>query len=315
MADDFSDYEFADEEFADEFDDEESAPSEADEEVIDGEPLDDEFADDQTDGDVDEDVTAAGEPIDEAAEADHAEADPSQQEQFGEESFDEEPTTLTAEDSETVVVPESPLEEELDSVRHPDEPASVDVEPLPSIGPAAEPAYVELWHRGERRDTLTLAFDQLVIGRASVEDEDDETEASSPGAPPAAPPAEPAGDVADESPVDDAEEIEEFEAADTDTEQAPVETESEESTQDDGQPEGGVRVAPDIDLSDYGIEEDVWHNHLALHRRNQHHYVHVLADATIQLNDEPLDLGDARELEDGDVIVASEETALVFRAS
>jgi len=275
MADDFSDDEFADDEFAEE-----------------------EFADE-----FDDEESAP------------SEAGPSEQDHFEEEQLDEEPTRLDAEDSETVVVPDSPLEEELDSVRHPGEPAPVDVEPLPSIGPAAEPAYVELWHRGERRDTLTLAFDQLVIGRASAEDEDDETEASSPGAPPAAPPADPAADGADEAPAGDAEEIEEFEAVDTDADQAPVELENEESTRDDGQPEGGVRVAPDIDLSDYGIEEDVWHNHLALHRRNQHHYVHVLADAAIQLNDEPLDLGDARELEDGDVIVASEETALVFRVS
>lgn len=149
------------------------------------------------------------------------------------------------------VAHDSPFNDELDAIINPPAADPPDVEPLPQVGPSDQPAVVELWHDGQKQDTLTLAFDKLLFG------------------------ASPADEPAD---------------ADAST----------------------TTRRPDIDLREYGIDQ-MWRQHVEIHRRNRHHYVYPLADATLQLNDEPLSIGDARELTDGDIIVAGPQTALVFR--
>jgi hypothetical protein len=281
----------------DEVDAPSDAPDERIEDVEEPAPIEQqpEPVDFEADQPVESDETSSAdqETVEDEFEADDTdrEIDPVESEQQPPENdtFDE--TGLDGDTSEAVVVPDSPLGDELDAMLNPPAPEPVDVDPLPEVGPAVEPAYVELWHDGEKRETFTLAFDELVIGlgadRAEEQQADEDTESAGP---PAAPPDRPSDQQAD---------------ADSDEQQdaSPEADETAEETRD---------RQPDVDVGDYDIDDGIWRNHLALHRRNRHHYVYTLADATIQLNDTVLSLGDSRELTDGDIIVAGEKTALVF---
>jgi hypothetical protein len=67
-----------------------------------------------------------------------------------------------------------PLQPELESLLDAPEPESVDVEPLPEVGPYRDPATLTLWVAGDEHETFAVAQDQLVIGDESTLRSDEE---------------------------------------------------------------------------------------------------------------------------------------------
>lgn len=158
--------------------------------------------------------------------------------------------TLGDEESDGAEADEFPLQPELDSILDAPEPESVDVEPLPEVGPYRDPATLTLWVAGDKHETFAVAQEELVIGDAPA-----------------------------------------------------AETEHEQAEPD---------VAPDIDLGPYVDSETVWGRHAALYRHNKNYTLYAISDGATQINDEVLELGEHRRLEDGDIVVVAGEAGLEF---
>jgi hypothetical protein len=73
-----------------------------------------------------------------------------------------------------------------------------------------------------------------------------------------------------------------------------------------------LEEGPVIDLSQFGDQSRFARRHGYLFRQNKHYTLYVLSDMGTQVNDEMLELGEYRELSDGDVIVLGGEVALKF---
>jgi len=82
--------------------------------------------------------------------------------------------------------------------------------------------------------------------------------------------------------------------------------------QDDEEEDDGDPTPVDIDLGPYLDDADVWNRHAELFRHNKNYTLCVTADGTTQLNDDLLELGEHRRLEDGDVVVLGGEVGLEF---
>ena len=67
-----------------------------------------------------------------------------------------------------------------------------------------------------------------------------------------------------------------------------------------------------VDLGQYADARAFADNHSYIFRQNKNYTLYVTSDAGTQLNDEMLDLGEHRELEDGDVIVLGGQLAMKF---
>ncbi len=78
------------------------------------------------------------------------------------------------------------------------------------------------------------------------------------------------------------------------------------------QEEARTEVTPDIDLGPYVESDAVWACHAALYRHNKNYTLHAMSDGPLQINDEVLELGEHRRLEEGDVIVFGGEVGLEF---
>jgi hypothetical protein len=71
-------------------------------------------------------------------------------------------------------------------------------------------------------------------------------------------------------------------------------------------------IAPDIDLGVYLDSDAVWGRHAALYRHNKNYTLYAISDGATQINDEVLELGEHRRLEDGDIVVIGGELGLEF---
>jgi hypothetical protein len=67
-----------------------------------------------------------------------------------------------------------------------------------------------------------------------------------------------------------------------------------------------------VDLSQYANADAFADLHSYIFRQNKNYTLYVTSDAGTQLNDELLDLGEHRTLEDGDVIVLGGTLAMRF---
>ncbi len=139
--------------------------------------------------------------------------------------------------------PDTPLAAELDAVLEAPEPESVEVDPLPELGPYLDPATLTLWIGGDEHETFAVAQDELLLGRQ--------------------------GDGEDASEID-------------------------------------------IDLGAHLEDGELWHRHATLYRHNRNYTLYVTSDGATQINDERLELGEHRRLEDGDVLIFGGEIGLEF---
>ena len=70
--------------------------------------------------------------------------------------------------------------------------------------------------------------------------------------------------------------------------------------------------APDIDLAAFASDAPIWQRHVAIYRQNKNYVLFVASDGATQLNEEMLELGDYRRLDDGDVVILGGAVGLQF---
>lgn len=71
-------------------------------------------------------------------------------------------------------------------------------------------------------------------------------------------------------------------------------------------------IYPDIDLSQYDAESFVSRKHAYIYRQNKNYTLYAISNGGVQLNSDLLELGDRRQLSDGDVIVIAGFLAFKF---
>ena len=71
-------------------------------------------------------------------------------------------------------------------------------------------------------------------------------------------------------------------------------------------------IYPDIDLSQYDPESFVSRKHAYIYRQNKNYTLYAISNGGVQLNSDLLELGDRRQLSDGDVIVIAGFLAFKF---
>ena len=71
-------------------------------------------------------------------------------------------------------------------------------------------------------------------------------------------------------------------------------------------------IHPDIDLTPWDDQSNTSRKHAYIYRQNKHYTLVSVSNAGLQLNSELLDLGDKRQLSDGDVIVFAGVLAMKF---
>ena len=71
-------------------------------------------------------------------------------------------------------------------------------------------------------------------------------------------------------------------------------------------------VHPDIDLTEYDPESYISRKHAYIYRQNKNYTLYSVSNGGVQLNNDMLDLGDKRQLSDGDVIVLAGFLAIKF---
>jgi hypothetical protein len=71
-------------------------------------------------------------------------------------------------------------------------------------------------------------------------------------------------------------------------------------------------IYPDIDLSQYDPESFVSRKHAYIYRQNKNYTLYAISNGGVQLNSDLLELGDKRQLSDGDVIVIAGFLAFKF---
>ncbi|MFU8805756.1 MAG: FHA domain-containing protein [Bradymonadaceae bacterium] len=70
---------------------------------------------------------------------------------------------------------------------------------------------------------------------------------------------------------------------------------------------------PEIDLSEYDADGNISRKHAYIFRQNKHYTLYVTSNTGTQINQDLLDLGDRRELNDGDVIILAGKLAMKFQ--
>jgi hypothetical protein len=70
--------------------------------------------------------------------------------------------------------------------------------------------------------------------------------------------------------------------------------------------------ASELDLSDVAEDASIWENHVTIYRHDHRYTVCVHADGGTQWNDESLELGSRRRLEDGDFLILGGSVGLRF---
>jgi hypothetical protein len=138
---------------------------------------------------------------------------------------------------------------------------------------------------------------------APIDDESDEFEEPFDLTEESDPVVEPEMD--EDSDWDDFDDSEAIADSEVDEEQEPEAAPTFEDPED-------LEEGPVIDLGQFGDRERFARRHGYLFRQNKHYTLYVLSDMGTQVNDELLELGEHRELADGDVIVLGGEVALKF---
>lgn len=77
-------------------------------------------------------------------------------------------------------------------------------------------------------------------------------------------------------------------------------------------PDHADAETPDIDLAETADDLPIWCQHLAVYRYDHDYTVCVTSDSDTQWNDERLELGERRRLEDGDLLILGGELGLQF---
>lgn len=72
-------------------------------------------------------------------------------------------------------------------------------------------------------------------------------------------------------------------------------------------------VHPDIDLTEFDPEAFISRKHAYVYRQNRNYTLYAVSNGGVQLNNDLLELGDKRPLEDGDVIVLAGVLAFKFK--
>ncbi len=256
------------------------------------------------------------------------------------------PLDEVAEQSE--VEEELPPPPELEAILNPERVERAPIEPLPTPGPYAELATLTVFKGGESLGEVAIDSNCTVLGldhpdEAQQADEEAEeiyeleaiepVEAEANEAPAEAEfELEAIEDEADAYSEDDfaafsSQQVTDAEDADEDFDDG-FESFGEEVDEEEEYPDSEVdeelpapepyedpedlEEGPVIDLSQFGDAERFARRHGYLFRQNKHYTLYVLSDKGTQINDEVLELGEYRELADGDVIVLGGEVALEF---
>jgi hypothetical protein len=331
--------EFADEdEFGDEFSGEDDVEDGfADDEFADDDQFEEEFAGDaELDDDFDEFEAEQGDDFDEdlgeLAEDASDEVDDDEFAEFEEESGFEEGLQEPSEQ-------EPP---ELAVILNPQRDGAEDLADLPSPGPYAEPATLTLFADRQHLDDLAVSANVLTLGLPETNREDtgeelDETmdEVDSFDDPGTVELEDELIEEVEDEPLDDEDLYDEDIQLQGGGEPAGFEAEAPEDVEDefaefedespDEQAEAQFDTEEDIDAEDLAAAEPVLVDlsqyadadafadlHSYIFRQNKNYTLYVTSDAGTQLNDELLDLGEHRTLEDGDVIVLGGRLAMRF---
>jgi hypothetical protein len=342
------DDEFGDEdEFGDGFSDEDDVEEGfADDEFADDDQFEDEFAGDaELDDDFDAFEAEQGDDFDEdLVELAEDASDEVDDDEFAE--FEEE-----AGFEEGLQEPSEQEPPELAVILNPQREGAEDLADLPTPGPYAEPATLTLFADRQHLGDLAVSANVLTLGLPDAygEDTDEELdeiadepmdEGDSFDDPGTVELEDELIEEVEDEPLDDEDLYDEdiqlqgggepagFEAEapeDVDDEFAEFEDESPEEqaeaqfdTEEDIDAEDLAAADEDagepvlVDLSQYANADAFADLHSYIFRQNKNYTLYVTSDAGTQLNDELLDLGEHRTLEDGDVIVLGGTLAMRF---
>ena len=306
---------------------EEDAPG-ADED-FDSESLDEHYHDD--DFGIDE-VDASAEDVAEFEDSDvFAEELEGDEESGDEESDDEDPVVI--EEPTASIEPQRSTERTV-----------VNVDPLPTPGPHAIPPSLTIFHDQQALEDFVLETDvtylgcapgtvdpsaEKVLGDADGEEMDLEAFAGNVAeragdietfSDPAEDESEEGDEVLDEDELSESgDEVELAEDGESEPEgefddtAQPEDDDDATSIDESSEPENTAAALEEsvVDLSSFG-KAQLAKKHVAIFKQNKNYTLCVLADEPTQLNDEVLELGERRSLQDGDVIVVGETIALRF---
>jgi hypothetical protein len=227
---------------------------------------------------------------------------------------------------------EPPPPPELEAILNPQQVDRTPIDPLPTPGPYAEMATLTVFRGGDELGEVAIDFNCTVLG---LDQPDDTSDAAVPADGEVDDAAFEDEELDDETAFEDdqAEEVPyELEAIDDESEGSFELDESQDTDEDvdnldamadseaneepaaaaTGEDPDDLEEGPVVDLSQFGDATCFARRHGYLFRHNKHYTLYVLSDLGTQINDEVVELGEYRELADGDVVVLGGEVALKF---